>query len=68
MVRARCVRFIPGKGFGFLRRLDDPNAEDVFFHKSALGGDELEVGDLVDVEVVDNGRGPRAALLMRVEG
>ena len=66
--------FDSDRGFGFIRRADD-REEDVFVHRSSLGetcrvDGELKLcpDDLVDFDVVDAGRGPKAVTVSTREG
>lgn len=65
MVKAKCVRFVEERGFGFVRPLD--GGADAFVHATVIpGGDPLAVGEVVAVEIADSPRGPRAVRLERV--
>ena len=54
------------KGFGFI---SDESGNDVFVHFSALvmdGFKVLEEGDAVEFEVVEGGKGPQAANVVKL--
>lgn len=56
------------KGYGFITRND--GSGDVFVHYSAVQGNgfkSLAEGDLVEFEVIDSDKGPKAANVVRVE-
>jgi cold shock protein len=56
----RIKKIIPDRGFGFVRA-DDGN--EVFFHRTELtlvDFDNLEEGQVVEFEIVDSPKGPRA--------
>jgi len=56
----RIKKIIPDRGFGFVRA-DDGN--EVFFHRTELtlaDFDQLEEGQVVEFEIVDSPKGPRA--------
>ena len=56
------------KGFGFV--VVDGFEQDIFVHYSVIVGDgfkTLSEGDAVDIEFGDDGRGPRARHVKRVE-
>ncbi|MDI3339033.1 MAG: cold-shock protein [Sphaerobacter sp.] len=48
----------PEKGYGFIAR-DDGDA-DLFVHRTAIMGSELNEGDRVEFEVGSSPKGPRA--------
>jgi len=52
----------PEKGFGFI--IPDGNMDELFFHKSAIVGEDLYDGDLVDFEV---GQGPKGACAIKIK-
>ena len=59
MANGRIVRKA-SRGFGFI---ETSNAEDVFFHAKALANRTFETiseGDLVEFDLVDSDKGPRA--------
>jgi CspA family cold shock protein len=56
----RIKKIIPDRGFGFVRA-DDGN--EVFFHRTELTTvdfDRLEEGQVVEFDIVDSPKGPRA--------
>jgi len=56
----RIKKIIPDRGFGFVRA-DDGN--EVFFHRTELtlvDFDRLEEGQVVEFDIVDSPKGPRA--------
>jgi cold shock protein len=56
----RIKKIIPDRGFGFVRA-DDGN--EVFFHRTELtlvDFDSLEEGQVVEFDIVDSPKGPRA--------
>jgi CspA family cold shock protein len=56
----RIKKIIPDRGFGFVRA-DDGN--EVFFHRTELtlvDFDALEEGQVVEFDIVDSPKGPRA--------
>jgi CspA family cold shock protein len=55
------------KGFGFITR--DDNGQDIFVHFSAIQGrgfKNLEEGDKVEFEIVQEEKGPRAANVVKL--
>jgi CspA family cold shock protein len=59
-VRGRIKKMVRDRGFGFIRGDD---GKEVFFHRSGLGGadyDALSEGDVVEYNVQESPRGPRA--------
>lgn len=60
MPAGRIKKIIPDRGFGFVRA-DDGN--EVFFHRTELTSvdfDRLEEGQVVEFDIVDSPKGPRA--------
>lgn len=60
MPAGRIKKIIPDRGFGFVRA-DDGN--EVFFHRTELtlvDFDRLEEGQVVEFDIVDSPKGPRA--------
>ena len=60
MPAGRIKKIIPDRGFGFVRA-DDGN--EVFFHRTELTTvdfDRLEEGQVVEFDIVDSPKGPRA--------
>lgn len=60
-MRGRVKWFSDQKGYGFIAK--DDGSGDVFVHFSAVqaeGFKSLKENDLVEFEVVDSGRGPKA--------
>ena len=60
MPAGRIKKIIPDRGFGFVRA-DDGN--EVFFHRTELtliDFDQLEEGQVVEFDIVDSPKGPRA--------
>ncbi len=54
------ARLVQDKGFGFIK---DEHGFDTFFHMSSLVNrtwETIDVGDPVEFDPVDRGRGPRA--------
>jgi len=61
MTRARCVKFVRGRGFGFVAPIEG-GGRDIYVHYSAVADrDDLEVGELVDVEFSTDELGRRTA-------
>ena len=59
--------FNPGRGFGFIT--PEGGGKEVFFHHSAIqieGVKSLNEGDLVEFDVVEEERGPKAANVVRL--
>jgi len=58
--------FNPGRGFGFIT--PEGGGKEVFFHHSAIQGEgvSLNEGDLVEFDVVEEERGPKAANVVRL--
>jgi CspA family cold shock protein len=59
-VRGRIKKMVRDRGFGFIRGDD---GKEVFFHRSGLGGadyDALAEGDVVEYQISESPRGPRA--------
>jgi CspA family cold shock protein len=58
--------FNPGRGFGFIT--PEGGGKEVFFHHSAIQieGVSLDEGDLVEFDVVEEERGPKAANVVRL--
>lgn len=55
------------KGFGFITR--DDNGQDIFVHFSAIQGrgfKNLEEGEKVEFEIVQEEKGPRAANVVKI--
>ena len=53
---------VPGKGFGFIAT-QEGEAQDIFFHRSKVGGkgfEGLTVGEVVTFNVVQGDKGPAA--------
>lgn len=60
MPEGRIKKIIPDRGFGFVRA-DDGN--EIFFHRTELtlvDFDRLEEGQVVEFDIVDSPKGPRA--------
>ena len=60
MPAGRIKKIIPDRGFGFVRA-DDGN--EVFFHRTELtlvDFDQLEEGQVVEFDIIDSPKGPRA--------
>ena len=65
MARGKVKWFDNRKGFGFIAQDSGP---DVFVHHTCLAGEgfkTLQEGEMVDFEVVDNGKGPKAQNVRR---
>ena len=58
--------FNTGRGFGFIT--PEGGGKDCFVHHSAIQGEDvsLDVGDLVEFDVVEEERGPRASNVVRL--
>jgi CspA family cold shock protein len=55
------------KGYGFIEQNDDDETEDVFFHMAEIGGPDLEEGDRVRFEIIEEEEdGLRAKKLERI--
>ena len=67
--RGRVKWFNAEKGYGFIERVDG-QGEDVFAHYSSIAGDDsfktLQKGDLVEFEVEDSEKGPKAVQIQRI--
>lgn len=68
-MRGRVKWFNAEKGYGFIER-EDGQGEDVFAHYSSIDGDNsfktLQKGDLVEFEVEDSEKGPKAFHIQRI--
>ena len=61
MPQGTIKKLVVEKGFGFI---SGEKSNDVFFHLSSLAGgsfEELQVGQTVEYEVIQDQRGPRAS-------
>ncbi len=61
MPQGKVKWFDTKKGFGFIQQ---DNGPDVFVHYSSIGGEgfkNLEEGQLVEFELLDSPKGPKAA-------
>jgi len=58
--------FNPGRGFGFIT--PEGGGKDCFVHHSAIQGEgvSLDEGDLVEFDVVEEERGPKASNVVRL--
>lgn len=68
MAQGKVKWFDDEKGFGFI--VPDDGTPDVFVHYSAIGGDgfkSLAENDLVQYELEQSEKGPRAANVMKSE-
>jgi len=68
MMNGWIKKVVMEKGFGFIR--DDQNQE-YFFHRSALDHGQFEdliVGQMVEFEVEESSKGPRAGTVRTVAG
>ena len=66
-VRGTVKWFDSKKGFGFITR--DDNGQDIFVHFSAIQGKgfkNLEEGEKVEFEIVQEEKGPRAANVVKL--
>ena len=66
-MKGKISRIIRGRGFGFI---DAEDGQEVFFHRSALEGidlDSLEEGNEVEFDVEEGPKGPRATKVNIVE-
>jgi len=66
MAQGKIARIQTERGFGFITP-DETNGKDVFFHFTALSGDnkpdtfaDLQEGQTVRYDVTDGDKGPRA--------
>ncbi len=66
MVEGTIGFFHDRKGYGFIERNDDDDAEDVFFHMEDVGGPDLEEGEEVRFDVEEADKGPRAKNVERL--
>ena len=69
MVRGTVKWFSDSKGYGFVTPED--GSEDVFVHYSAVTGEgfkTLAEGDVVEFEVEQGEKGPRAVNVAKVQG
>ncbi len=59
--------FNKNRGFGFITTEE---GKDIFFHFSVIVDAEktAEIGDKVELEVIDSPRGPRAASVKKIVG
>ena len=64
MERGTLINWMPERCFGFIRRA---NGRDVFAHVSEIT-EEIEVGCVVEFEVREETKGPRALNIHRAEG
>lgn len=58
MATGTIVRFMDGKGFGFIKT--EESADDIFFHHSEFKDGEPREGQSVEFEIEQSDRGPRA--------
>jgi CspA family cold shock protein len=68
MARGKVKWFNDQKGFGFIT--PDDGSQDCFVHHSAIRADgyrTLEENDIVEFEIEQGDKGPRAANVQRVE-
>jgi CspA family cold shock protein len=65
-MKGKVSRWLLGRGYGFIKPDDGEN--DVFVHHSELkGAVDLEEGQMVEFEVQDSPRGPRAVNVTIIE-
>jgi len=60
-MRGKILSVVRERGFGFIR--DDAHGSDLFFHANSLRNRqfiELRVGEVVEFQATDAGRGPLA--------
>lgn len=61
------IKTLTEKGFGFITR--EGEKRDLFFHSKELNGvryEELQVGDVLEFEMLEGEKGPYAANIVRV--
>lgn len=66
MVRGKVKWFNDQKGYGFISKEDGTG--DVFVHFAAIKGEgfkTLSEGDLVEFEIIDSDKGPKAANVVK---
>jgi len=61
-VKGTIKRILPIKGFGFIKREDEKNKKDIYFHWSNTKDDfyYLREGDEVQFEIKETEKGPKA--------